>query len=351
MSRSEDYTKEESRMIAGIAIIMMFSFHILGTGIVIKDWDSLISYSYNGTPLAYILGGFGQLCIGIFAFNSGYVICKYPESYRNFRLVFPRLMRFLCAYWIVCVLFLIYGAAASCPLPDGKTLLQNFFGFKLNYLNYISVHYGWYVSFYIILLLLSPLLVWLLKRTGKIADLAIYIAAFIAIQFCNERIGVPFWPITAALTGYMVCKYHILGSIRHFFSDKKAPLVCCVSIAIILGLIALRTKFTPGTPLNSWGRLEGIIAFLFIASILVVSSRIPTKIRNGLIFLGTYSLYLWFLHSIIGFLPEEAKKIITAPKVPILIVAWTLLLFMLPAIVLRRFHVRLTQSRLFPSLR
>ena len=159
---TEGYSRDEAKYVSGIAILMMFFHHFFAYP---KFWPferCFVSlFYYKGLPVEQIIAPFGQLCVGIFAFNSGYVLYKNSGKFSDYISVLPRLFKFLSSYWIVCVLFIIYGIFSYRQLPDTLTFLENLFGVNVNAdANYINVAHGWYVAYYSLLLLLSPLIIY-----------------------------------------------------------------------------------------------------------------------------------------------------------------------------------------------
>lgn len=53
-------------------------------------------------------------------------------------------------------------------------------------------------------------------------------------------------------------------------------------------------------------------------------------------------MYLWFTHSIFAIGPTELKQILYVPYIPILIVAWGVLLCLIPSLAFNKIHNFLT---------
>lgn len=72
------YSRAESQLIAGIAIIMMFFFHFFAYPDLQPSNNSYFTiFTHLNTPIEQIIAPFGQLCVAIFAFNSGFIYyCK-----------------------------------------------------------------------------------------------------------------------------------------------------------------------------------------------------------------------------------------------------------------------------------
>ncbi len=78
------YGKDEAKMIAGIAIILMFFHHMFGFPNYLRP-----DVSWNGIPifgsykLEYIFAQFAKVCVALFAFNTGYAMYTSSASFLN----------------------------------------------------------------------------------------------------------------------------------------------------------------------------------------------------------------------------------------------------------------------------
>lgn len=119
-------------------------------------------------PLVYYLGLFGDICVHIFRFCSGYahyLLCiRKGASYR--KRIPGKLLRLLCNYWVVLVSFSILGLGFdhSGRIPDSIGI------FVGNFLLYGMTYNGawWFFVTYIILLLLSPLFAQRVKKENAL---------------------------------------------------------------------------------------------------------------------------------------------------------------------------------------
>lgn len=151
-----ELTKQENQMAKGVAILAMVMLHLfcrLGD----LPYTPLIWIGH--TPLIYYLGLFGDICVPIYCFCSGYaqILLKgrEPSQYRRSRWV--RLFKFLLNYWIVLVLFSIVGALfdKTGAIPGSvRVFLGNLFLYSLSYNGA-----WWFVLTYAFLIALSPLFI------------------------------------------------------------------------------------------------------------------------------------------------------------------------------------------------
>lgn len=151
-----ELTKQENQMAKGVAILAMVMLHLfcrLGD----LPYTPLIWIGH--TPLIYYLGLFGDICVPIYCFCSGYaqILLKGREQSQYRRSRWVRLFKFLLNYWIVLVLFSIVGALfdKTGAIPGSvRVFLGNLFLYSLSYNGA-----WWFVLTYAFLIALSPLFI------------------------------------------------------------------------------------------------------------------------------------------------------------------------------------------------
>lgn len=147
------YDKKNSTLIAGIAMILMLIHHLFN--LKLYETNHVIPILINNYEVDAYLGKFGKICVGIFAFNTGYVFFSKPNFYDTWNKRFKRLFKFLISYWILCILFCLYGYCINEPLPTIANFIKNLFGITTG--GNIQVTYAWYVYFYIEIIILYPI--------------------------------------------------------------------------------------------------------------------------------------------------------------------------------------------------
>lgn len=151
-----ELTKQENQMAKGVAILAMVMLHLfcrLGD----LPYTPLIWIGH--TPLIYYLGLFGDICVPIYCFCSGYaqILLKGREQSQYRRSRWVRLFKFLLNYWIVLILFSIVGALfdKTGAIPGSvRIFLGNLFLYSLSYNGA-----WWFVLTYAFLIALSPLFI------------------------------------------------------------------------------------------------------------------------------------------------------------------------------------------------
>ena len=313
---------------------MMFFYHFFAfPDLQPENCHYLVLGYYKGVPIEQIIAPFGQLCVALFAFNTGFVICKNYENYSKYSLVLKRLLKFLIAYWIICLLFILYGIIAGKELPSIVMLLKNLVGRGLSArVSYINVAHAWYVSYYIVLMLFAPILSRMGKIINPILDLSIYIVFLVVIPYLPGSLLNIIWPISATVMGFLVCKYQFFYKIRSLKMMNNSITAISISIILVILTVLFRHEFSY---YNIWGRLDGMYSALFISAILLLYKVIPQYITKIIVWVGTMSMYLWFLHSI--FVMNEALlTVLYFPYIPIIITIWGIILMAFPAFICKK---------------
>ncbi|WP_230322501.1 MULTISPECIES: hypothetical protein [Bacillus] len=105
-----EISKNDTKMLKGVAILFMLLLHLFCR----KEVNGLYETFpiINGVPLVYYIGLFGDACVPIYCFVSGYGLFKVHSReqtsnvMKNFTRIFKLLINFLdrvnpvCCHWI-----------------------------------------------------------------------------------------------------------------------------------------------------------------------------------------------------------------------------------------------------------
>lgn len=103
-----ELTKQDTQMAKGMAVLGMVMLHLFCR---LEDLPYTPLIWCGEIPLIYYLGLFGDLCVPVFCFCSGYAHYLMADAQAR---AYPRripgkALRFLCNYWIVVALFSLLG--------------------------------------------------------------------------------------------------------------------------------------------------------------------------------------------------------------------------------------------------
>lgn len=294
------FDKNATCLCKGIAICLMIYYHLFGA-------TDLSMFQVVLPPVFGILGPYGNVCVMFFVLLTGYGFgirhISRPESYP--RQILPRLLRLYQGYLPA---FLI-GLFGSLLLSQGKADPLTVYGsapaeflrhLLLNLLGLSHLVYGdglytlnqtwWYMSLALILILILPLLCRLYRRWG-------WDCFFITLVFSV-------FPSEPRLFSYL-----------HYLPG--AALGLCLAGGNGFAQVARRSRCPLGIFLHFpalffclllWYRMRQAGIFPLLADLLAayagcqfafdVLRPIPV-LSHGLIFLGTHSGNLFYLHSFI----------------------------------------------------
>lgn len=322
--------KEDSLVIKGIAIIGMMMLHFWGN----PSWI-LPEMMYRGFFLPNwifeILGRFGNVCVSLFAFLTGYSIFILADKWKSRRYRLTKIFRFLSYFWIFCIIFWIVGLCIGEEKPDILTGILSLVGIGNEVGVPMCVPFAWYVSFYISIILLAPIIIWSFSK-GKISailmSLVLWLGSKIAFFVFDSEVISNFYlwdffrresVIIIPCIGFAFSKYHVFEKVQDFLVGRKCFFVLSVYIAIII-LIKVA--------LPNW--MEGCLGCLYTLGIVYLIKIVNVSKWRGigkiLSLLGKYSMGIWFISGIF-FLPSgrlQSVAYLGGGKSPVLVLVWVL---------------------------
>lgn len=175
-----DITKRDSKMLKGVAILSMLMLHLFCR----KENLPYTPLLWIGsTPLIYYFGLFGDICVAMYCFVSGYA--HYLQASKTeLQQRWKRLLRFMIPFWIIAVVFSLVGLlTANVAIPGSIK------EFLLNCLTVKNSYNGawWYANTYILLVALQPLSRRFAERCPA------WLVILSALVFYTIGYGIRFW--------------------------------------------------------------------------------------------------------------------------------------------------------------
>lgn len=315
-----ELTKKDTQVAKGMAVLGMVMLHLFCR---LGDLPYTPLIWFGDIPLIYYLGLFGDLCVPVFCFCSGYAHYLMADAQKNEypRRIPGKALRFLCNYWIVVVLFSALGLVfdRTGHIPGGWA---DFAGNML----VVGMNYNgawWFVTTYLLLLVMSPVLAALAKRSNGIILLTIsFVVYFVAYIFrfkyiftFPEPVSLWLWNQVILLgtsqLGYfggMVCrKYGVIGAMREYLKDwsvLRRGIVFGLPLAAFVGHCVIQSAFV--APFTAAAVLMG----LFLA-------KLPGWAERAFLGLGRHSTNIWLVHMF--FYLELFQGFAFSAKYPVLI--------------------------------
>lgn len=304
-----ELTKQDTQKAKGVAVLGMVMLHLfcrLGE----LPYAPLLWCS--DVPLIYYLGLFGDFCVPIFCFCSGYAhfLMVEVQGKRYCKRIPGKALRFLCNYWIVVLFFSLLGLVF-----DKTGSIPGSFSDFLGNMLVVGMNYNgawWFVVTYLILLALSPVLAAITRRVNGILLLAasggLYFGFYMLrfnypIQFDNAVINWVWQQIVLLgtsqfgyLLGMVVRRACWVTKLRECLQYKNDT--ANVSAGGVR-LLRIAVRVLPAAAFLGHCVVQSlIVAPLTAASVLIClfTIELPSWANRFLLLMGKHSTNIWLVH-------------------------------------------------------
>ena len=334
--------------IKGIALILMFCHHFFTFP---RWWGEGISYPVL-EELAPVLQAPFRICVPVFCFLTGYLYAF--RSDHSWRYSLRKMTDLLLSYWLS---FAVVGIAAVVTVHWKYTpedILLEMFGIERT-----TMMFAWYVLFYILAMLILPLVPRL--TTGKAGiDLVVWVLLFpLLMEYVRHlpalsliREGIYFlkdW-FPCLVVGYLWGRGGWMDGLprdRKKVGGFRGLVNAVLRIILILAAfwgrwflprVTLEVPAPPGTgedPLSLVVSMDLIYAPMFVFSLAWLLPWLPGLFRRILDSIGEKSMVMWFI-SCIFFANTKSvyQPVLYAPGHLVLVLLWGLFLCWLLAAIL-----------------
>lgn len=321
------FTKEDTKVIKGVAVLLMLAHHLLLFPNRMPTGYELISmFSIGGQTIEGIIGSFGKICVSLFMFLGGYgLYCRSRTDEKGKRTVSigQQILSLYFSLWKVMAIFLPIGFlffgnqelyssfGAQCVNFSNFTIREfvgNITGWELTYNGE-----WWFFSSYIYALFLGCVFLEMTgNRCSKHADMFLVIVVeLFAVCIAPNLVQVPalsglsgsmfFWRLIC-LNAYIVCflmgivaaKYDSITQVRKMLNGFGSVQKILLSIVLQILVILIRVYFCDS------GEIDLVLLPAYIASLMVLVDAIPYS-RKVLLFFGKHSTNMWLTHSFFCF--------------------------------------------------
>ena len=343
------WSKRMTDVLKTIAIVLMFIHHFFTFSAYLPEghgysWASVLE-KYCCAPT--------KICVAIFAFISGYMY--YFSKKKDLKRAGKSIWSLLSRYWTVAVPLI--GIALICGVYPFHFVhvLMEFFGLRSDVMSF-----AWYVYFFIFLMLFLPFLI----RISKDHPIVILLLSLILFNLLTcmvySRIDVEinwlrlvftncwttFFP---AVSGYLVARIALFPKVKKV--TDKIPSILRYLLFFVLALAAIAERYfyyrgvwtiiTIGSvKIGFLINPEFLCLPVFIfCTVELLSFVEKTKAIRIFEIIGKYSTYMWFWHCMFfGVLGKYTKGILYAPKIPVLVLLWGLVICLSLSFVSDKFY-------------
>lgn len=333
-----EFSRDDTKLVKAIAVILMLFHHLFAFSYNIMPPNNYISlFNIFGNDIEFWIGIFGDVCISIFTFIGGYgtyKACSNTKKWQMLKKIFDKIVKIYFVYWTVFIIFISFGIIFKLPFVCNNItdFWGNFWGLTFTYNKE-----WWFLTPYILLLIIFPLLKLLIKKTPFLFDLILifiinHIIYFKIPSLIDYNLLGPDKPLNNLVTalnllpcfmmGCLIAKWDLLSKIKNKFLNNFIFKV--ISIIMFILLIFIRNKYG-----DSYDFLYAFI--ISICTILIFDRR--NVIKEVLVSIGKESTIIWLTHTLYCY--YICQNIVYFPKISIVIVIWLLIMCYLTSITIK----------------
>lgn len=352
------FSREETKMMKGIAIILMLYHHLFAFPERFPESISYIStFALAGNTISYWIGCFGKICVALYLFLGGYgTYLSAQKSESIDKLVGRKIKNLYLVYWKVFLVFipLCMALNVSRVTKNVETLIWNFTGLRTSYNGE-----WWFFTPYVILLVLFPLLyrflsvkkeIWidLVKVFALNAFIQFIIPVVVCMPFTGNFSSSLFWstlngglaqlPVFAM--GCFFAKYDLLSQIKR----KSSENYWYFGIAVLSLPLTFYMRKKTGYLFNAYDLVYAPL--IVISASIVLENKLLSPISKVLIKIGNQSTIIWLTHSFYCYM--LCPKIVFLPRYAPLIVAWLCLICYVTALAINALYKKLYEIVFLP---
>lgn len=312
------FTKTDSKIAKGFAVILMLAHHLFAYNRIPDTYVTLLP----STPvdLLALIGRFGNICVSVFVFLSGYGIYFISRStdLHSFRV--QKLIRFITNYLLVFIVCIPIGF-----IFFNRTFYWKEFLMNLSMLSYSYNSEWWFLRVYIELLLLSPYIISFIKtnwKTGTVISILLSGIGFVLHEsnlyqniWIQEVSTLLLWQIIFVL-GALCIRFNMMEKCYQFLEQHHLNRIMIYSILLIFCIV-----FRELTPFPAKVKDPLIVGPFILSGVLLVRSL---HLQSFFSFVGARSMNIWLIHTF--FCYYYTPDLVLKPRNSFLILVWLLLL-------------------------
>ncbi|MDD3138457.1 MAG: hypothetical protein PHX08_05740 [Lachnospiraceae bacterium] len=214
------------------------------------------------------------------------------------------------------------------PLPRWEIFIANLFGFATNTNQYIGVGTAWYIGFYLIVMIITPILFGKNSKRNIVTALATMMVLYILKNtncINNNEIQKIFnnlyFYIPIVLLGFYISKHKIIEQTVEFIEKYLNPLMV-LFIAILCIPVFVLLRLALNHYVHAFLYVDWIIVLPFVVIMLLLYRNSFLQSTN-IIGITKHTTNIWLLHSFI-FTPNGSMQFLAYwPRIGVLVIIWT----------------------------
>lgn len=293
------FTKEHSKIVKGVAIILLLIYHLFHDINVLADMK--VNYAPFSQNSFLQFAGFGNICVAVFVMLTAYGLSQnfllQPEgtikdAYAVGIKRFGKLMLNFSIVYIVINLICFPFFDYSSLYGDGKQgilmMLCDATGLSAVLKTPMLNETWWYMKIAYTLIFLIPLMALVAKKVGKVFLLLAFLAPFVvALDPDVER-----YFFVAALG--VAAAY---GKWPEKIMNLKIHSVFWWIGAVLGGFLSVLIRQNALVRENFWNYIDAVVAFFIICVVTMTVGRVPV-LSKMLGFIGKHSMNIFLVHTI-----------------------------------------------------
>lgn len=316
-------------ILKGFAIILMFFLHILSPGVLSRP-EKIVDFTINGQYLSSYLALSGNICIGIFAFITGYGWAGNFDQKTYAERIYRPHGGVYYLFYVAMFLFCFPVRGICWYIETGELLKISLKDaiFGLTAYHSESVFYGWYVYFYAMAVLTYKLFKALFDRVhlkNDILNILFILAVFLTgrifsriifrnlfhYDICTSVSSHYFQWMPVVMLGTYTYQYSLFEKIDRILFSKpyyeKAQHTSnwrktLAGVFIFLGLFCAKSLFQGIT--GNYSNFDSFIIIPFMYALILIAKGLYSKlIGKAIAFIGTLSTFMWFAHCVLRYEP------------------------------------------------
>ena len=265
-------SRTDTALLQAVAVSLMVWHHLFG-------FPERIAAAYF-MPLGFaetLLAYFGRICVAMFAFLSGYGMQK-KQGDAGYRDVWKHLLKFYRRYWAVFLVFVPLGLVLGVYGFQRNQMAKGLLGLTPAY----NAEW-WYISSYLKVMLLFPLIRWIMDWAER-RRAAVFHGLTLAVLVCLVLTGAD------SVVIYFIEGMYFARTPIFEWIGKKIPLPGWLTGGVLVGAVfILRTLGVKD---------DMLVPAMIMGTTLLARCGV---LRRPLLLIGKYSTYIWLTHTFFAY--------------------------------------------------